>query len=138
MTMASTIAHDWGWGEGAVLVTQDGLLAGVGYNSVLRRFRGSPERETDPALRAVFGTSAIEFLVANALVRNGHTVYCWPSLPDVSGTKLLVQYGVSRIVTQPFIGQLGLEAAKPVLGMCREADIKVSYVAADEREKSQD
>lgn len=120
---------------GAVVVKNRQILA-TGYNGFPRGIADSVERLTDrnqKLLRTVHAEANIVAQAANhGTSLNNSTIYIWPFLPCSSCCALLIQAGVTRIVTpREEIPARWKESFEASLEMLTEAGLWLDQVDLD-------
>jgi dCMP deaminase len=85
---------------GTVIVDANRIVVGIGYNGFPRGVNDSPARyeDRDTKYKYVVHAEANALMNANNSVR-GCTAYIWPVPPCAECTKLLIQSGISRVVS---------------------------------------
>jgi dCMP deaminase len=131
--MVSTWSKDPSTQVGAVIVNNERIVLGMGYNGFARGVEDTEERYNDRPTKYAFVVHA----EANAILNAGHaakgaTIYVYPAFgkPPLCGScaKLVIQAGITRVVG--YIPDIDDETAarwKPeldiALAMCSEAGI---------------
>jgi dCMP deaminase len=85
---------------GTVIVDANRIVVGIGYNGFPRGVNDSPARyaDRDTKYKFVVHAEANALMNSNGSVR-GCTAYVWPVPPCAECTKLLIQSGISRVVS---------------------------------------
>ena len=84
---------------GAVVVEKD-HVRGVGYNGFPRGIKHTPERLRNKSKKnKIMVHAEVNAMIASGV--KGDTIYVWPCLPCSQCMGLIIQAGLTRIVTGP-------------------------------------
>ena len=111
---------------GAVVVRPDRTVASMGYNGFPRGVDDTPDRYNERSVKYQFTCHA----EANAIVSakgdlSGHTLYSSPLHPCNECAKLVIQSGISTVVTQTPTEKRWADSFKIASQMFEEAGVKV-------------
>lgn len=85
---------------GAVLVNDQRVVVGMGFNGFPRNIYDDPEIYQDRGEKYKYIVHAEMNAIANASGSiNGTTVYTWPFMPCSDCAKHLIQFGIQRVVS---------------------------------------
>lgn len=118
---------------GSVVVNSDNDIVGMGYN-------GFPKRTFDLAERYHDRPTKYKFIVhaeMNALRMAGHnaqggTIYVWPLFTCHECAKMVIQYGIKRVVHVPFRQSVWKTSYDITQTMYRESGVETVCVDLNE------
>ena len=118
---------------GAVIVDPyTRMIVSTGYNGFPRGVNDAPERYNDRPTKYALVVHAEANAILNAPRRPVDCTLFVTLAPCAECAKLIIQSGITRVVTFPALQERWTESHNTAVMMFKEAGIKLEYIAEDE------